>query len=76
MNSNSFLLSFGMKPGDFERTEGQNKFEEAFLSRQRWMWHMAAIISIDSVRDIFANEVELQGMIKGHPFGCPLAHPR
>ena len=35
MNSNSFLISFGIKPEDFERIDGQIKFDEAFLSRQR-----------------------------------------
>ena len=34
MNSNSFLISFGMKSEGFERIDGQIKFDEAFLSRQ------------------------------------------
>lgn len=31
MNSNSFLLSFGMKPEDFERTEGPIQSDEGFV---------------------------------------------
>lgn len=31
MDSNSFLLSFGMKPEDFERTEGPIQSDEGFV---------------------------------------------
>lgn len=31
MDSNAFLLSFGMKPGDFERTEGPIESDEGFV---------------------------------------------
>ena len=31
MDSNAFLLSFGMRPGDFERTEGPIESEEGFV---------------------------------------------
>ena len=31
MDSNAFLLSFGMKPEDFERTEGPIESDEGFV---------------------------------------------
>ena len=31
MDSNAFLLSFGMKPEDFERTEGPIQSDEGFV---------------------------------------------
>ena len=31
MDSNSFLLAFGMKPEDFERTEGPIESDEGFI---------------------------------------------
>ena len=31
MDSNAFLLSFGMKPGDFDRTEGPVESDDGFV---------------------------------------------
>ena len=31
MDSNAFLLSFGMKPGDFDRTEGPIESDDGFV---------------------------------------------
>lgn len=31
MDSNAFLLSFGMKPGDFDRAEGPIESDDGFV---------------------------------------------
>ena len=85
MDSNAFLLSFGMKPEDFCRTEWFRqervrvdvcKREDGGGQRRRPDHDRRGlrIPQLRAIQEAFpADEVEQEGMRKGRPFGRPQA---